>query len=71
MLKNKDAISLIVCPTSLLYNWKEELAKFNPKLKALVVDGIPTQRKRLLANIGKYDVDHHLLHPAAKRYRDL
>jgi SNF2 family DNA or RNA helicase len=54
--KNKDSRSLIVCPTSLLYNWKEEIHKFNPKLKALVVDGIPNQRKKLLARLGEFDV---------------
>lgn len=55
-LKNKGARSLIVCPTSLLYNWKEELHKFNPKLTSLVVDGIPQQRKKLLAKLSEYDV---------------
>jgi SNF2 family DNA or RNA helicase len=54
--KEKQARSLIVCPTSLLYNWKEEIHKFNPKLNAIVVDGIPTQRKKLLAKMGEYDV---------------
>ncbi|MBS0626009.1 MAG: DEAD/DEAH box helicase [Verrucomicrobia bacterium] len=54
--KNKEAKSLIVCPTSLLYNWKEELHKFNPKLRAIVIDGIPNQRKKLLAKMGSYDV---------------
>lgn len=55
-IKNKDAKSLIVCPTSLLYNWKEELHRFNPKLKAIVIDGIPNQRKKLLAKMTEYDV---------------
>lgn len=54
--KNKESRTLIVCPTSLLYNWKEELHKFNPKLKATVVDGIPNQRKKMLARIGEFDV---------------
>jgi SNF2 family DNA or RNA helicase len=52
----KKALSLIVCPTSLLYNWKEEFAKFDPELKVLVVDGIPSARKRIMENISKYDV---------------
>ena len=45
---NPDHISIVVCPTSLVYNWKEEFTKFNPKLKVLAVDGTPTQRKKLL-----------------------
>jgi SNF2 family DNA or RNA helicase len=49
-------IALIVCPTSLLYNWKEEFAKFNPKLKVVVVDGIPNNRKKLIDSINEYDV---------------
>ncbi len=52
----KKALSLIVCPTSLLYNWKEEFAKFDPELKVLVIDDIPSARKRLIENMRKYDV---------------
>lgn len=54
MRKKKQ--SLIVCPTSLLYNWKEEFFKFNPKIKAVVVDGIPTQRKKMIENLKGVDV---------------
>lgn len=50
------AISLIVCPTSLIYNWKEEFGKFNSKLKILPVDGTPSHRKKLLDSAKKYDV---------------
>lgn len=52
----KKSISLIVCPTSLLYNWKEEFAKFDPQLKILVIDGVPSLRKRLIESMKKYDV---------------
>lgn len=48
--------SIVVCPTSLLYNWKEEISKFNPKLKVMIVDGIPSQRKKLIENAGDIDV---------------
>lgn len=54
--KKGKGLSLVVCPTSLLYNWKEEVAKFDPELKVLVIDGIPTVRKRLIENMSKYDV---------------
>jgi len=47
--------SIIICPTSLLYNWKEEFHKFNPKFKTLVVDGIPNQRKKLISTIDEFD----------------
>jgi SNF2 family DNA or RNA helicase len=49
------AQSLIVCPTSLLYNWKEELGKFNPKLRVQVIDGIPARRHEMIQ--GGDDVD--------------
>ncbi len=52
----KSGPSLIVCPTSLLYNWKEECSKFNKHLKAIVVDGIPSFRKKTIENVQNYDV---------------
>lgn len=54
--EHKEALSLIVCPTSLTYNWKEEFHKFNPKLAVLLVDGTPAQRKKLLKTVPDYDV---------------
>jgi len=53
---NPEAVSLVVCPTSLLYNWKEEFNKFHPGLKVLVVDGSPGQRKKMLGGVDKYQV---------------
>lgn len=50
------AKSLIVCPTSLLYNWKEEVAKFNPKLKVQVVDGVPARRRELIESSDDVDL---------------
>lgn len=47
---------LVVCPTSLVYNWKEEFLKFNPKLKVLPIDGTPIQRKKLIGEAKKYDI---------------
>jgi len=50
------SISIIVCPTSLVYNWKEEFNKFNPKLKVLPIDGTPAVRQKLIAKAKKQDV---------------
>lgn len=48
--------SIVVCPTSLVYNWKEEFSKFNPKIRALAVDGNPHHRKKLLSEIHQFDI---------------
>ncbi len=72
LLKVRKGHALIVCPTSLLYNWKEEFAKFNPKLKVMVVDGVPTNRKKLIEQIEKYDVlitSYTLLQKDIESYR--
>lgn len=54
-IDHPKSLSIIVCPTSLVHNWKEEFVKFNPKLKVLPVDGTPTQRKKLLNEVKSYD----------------
>lgn len=56
MQEKKEGVSLVVCPTSLLYNWKEEIVKFNSKLNVLVIDGMPSQRKKMIAKADKYDL---------------
>ncbi len=45
---------LIVCPTSLVENWKEEAAKFTPDLKVLLLHG--TDRHRKWKKVPKYDI---------------
>ncbi|MBS0620211.1 MAG: DEAD/DEAH box helicase [Verrucomicrobia bacterium] len=55
-MKKNPGNALIVCPTSLLYNWKEEFHKFNPKMQVMVVDGVPSARKKLIDQMENYDV---------------
>lgn len=40
--------SLVIAPTSLVYNWKEEIARFAPELPVLVVEGTKAERMRLI-----------------------
>lgn len=40
--------SLIVCPASLVYNWKEEFTKFAPSLTAVMVIGTASERRRII-----------------------
>ena len=56
---NKEKIKnpvLIVVPTSLVYNWKQEIDLFTPQLKVAIIDGAPSKRKNLIKNLHKYDV---------------
>jgi SNF2 family DNA or RNA helicase len=55
-LENPKAQSIVICPTSLVHNWKEELLKFNPNFKTLAIDGTPVQRKKLLSGFENYDI---------------
>jgi len=72
--KEKSKPALVVCPTSLLYNWKEEFSKFNPQLKVLVVDGVPSYRKKLIESLTEYDVvvtSYSLLQKDVESYQDV
>lgn len=71
--KKKKLPSLIVCPTSLLYNWKEEFNKFNHKLNVTVVDGIPSHRKKLIDELSDYDAvitSYTLLQKDIEQYKN-
>lgn len=73
-LKYPDSKSIVICPTSLVYNWKEEFNKFNPTLRILPVDGTPIQRKKLQNNIKDFDVvitSYSLLQKDIEFYKDI
>ena len=54
----KDQISLIVAPTSLVYNWLSELNRFAPELSVMVVSGTAQQRAAQLHHAAKAkDID--------------
>ena len=42
---------LIVCPSSLAFNWMKEIAKFAPSLTALSLSGGPEKRRSLMSAI--------------------
>lgn len=53
---DKSLPSLVVAPTSLVYNWKAEIEKFGPGLKVLVVDGSRKTREALVPLAGDHDI---------------
>ena len=56
LLSKPESKSLIVAPTSLIYNWKNEFEKFAPSMKVLLCNGTPEERIKELKNYTEYDV---------------
>jgi len=63
--------SLVVAPTSLMYNWENEIKRFAPELVTQVVSGFPDKRHELLKtpdvnvfittyDMLKRDIEHYL-----------
>ncbi|MCC3358740.1 DEAD/DEAH box helicase [Bacillus sp. REN16] len=46
-IRERSEPVLIVCPSSLTYNWLHELLKFAPELQAIVIDGKKEERREL------------------------
>jgi len=57
-MKEREQTSqfLIVCPTSLVYNWLDELENFTPDMKCKVVSGTPEERLALIKTTEQVDV---------------
>ncbi|WHY87154.1 DEAD/DEAH box helicase [Neobacillus novalis] len=54
--KNKQPV-LVVCPSSVTYNWLNEINKFaGPELQAVVIDGNKAERSKLLKEVTDIDV---------------
>ena len=56
LLSNKNKKSIVITPTSLIYNWKSELEKFAPTLKVGLLHGAKSEREKMINNIHDYDV---------------
>ncbi|MGL5346233.1 MAG: SNF2 helicase associated domain-containing protein [Peptostreptococcaceae bacterium] len=53
---NSAIKSLIITPTSLIYNWKYEFEVFAPSMNVLLVHGSKKEREKSLSNLKDYDV---------------
>lgn len=52
----KPKTSLVICPSSLTLNWFNEIQKFAPKLKVLLVNGNANDRRNKIEKLEDYDV---------------
>ena len=50
--ERKKGTSIVVCPTSLLYNWENEVKKFAPQMHTQIISGQPEKRRELLKKTG-------------------
>jgi len=74
ILSSKGSKTLIVAPTSLIYNWISEFEKFAPRLKVTAVNGLKEEREEIINNIESYDViitTYNLLKRDAESYKAL
>ena len=56
ILSSKGSKSLIVAPTSLIYNWISEFEKFAPSVRVVAVNGAIEEREEIIKNVGSNDV---------------
>ncbi len=56
LLSKENSISLIVAPTSLVFNWYSEFKKFAPSLKVVMVNKSPSEREEIIKDYKKYDI---------------
>jgi SNF2 family DNA or RNA helicase len=66
--------SIVVCPTSLVYNWKSEINKFAPDITTLIISGVATQRSEIISNINNYELiftSYDLLKRDIELYQDI
>lgn len=65
--------SLVVAPTSVVYNWQAEAERFAPGLKVVVVTGTPQERAELIKAAKQADLvitSYALIRRDVERYQD-
>lgn len=53
---NPNATCLVVCPSSLVYNWQDEIESFSPCLRSLMIAGAPQERHALWDQCQQYQI---------------
>lgn len=56
MTNRKEVPALVVVPTSLIYNWQQECARFAPQLKTVLINGDKEERRKLFKDPPEMDV---------------
>ncbi|WP_347549119.1 SNF2 helicase associated domain-containing protein [Pseudalkalibacillus hwajinpoensis] len=56
IIRERKLPVIIVCPSSLTYNWLHEIRKFAPDIRAVVIDGNQSNREKIQKNSAEMDV---------------
>ncbi|CAG7619202.1 SNF2 helicase associated domain-containing protein [Paenibacillus allorhizosphaerae] len=55
-IREEKLPAVIVCPASLVYNWRNELKKFAPDIRAVIADGSKAERSHAIHEAALVDV---------------
>ena len=72
--ENSKNIFMVICPTSLVYNWESEFKKFTPDLKTTLVSGSKDLREKIIKDIKDEDViitSYPLIRNDIELYKDI
>lgn len=56
VIRESGKKALIVCPSSVTYNWQSELLKFAPEIQTVIMDGNKAERVSLQSELNELDV---------------
>lgn len=73
MGENTSKPSLIVTPSALIYNWLNEIKRFTPEARVLVVDGPKEEREKLTKEMADFDfviTSYPMLRRDSAMYKD-
>lgn len=74
ILSNRESKTLVVAPTSLIFNWVDEFQKFAPELKVAAFSGGPEEREKKFEVINEFDVvvtTYNLLKRDMDKYKNI